>query len=252
MNNKQKFVFRKIALSALIVSALGSAAALANAATPTADVKPVKAVTAPGPLSVKLQDPLVVAKQYAPETAAAWEKLLNEYNTLITDNTASLVERPFATPSAASQPEAAPAAPAAVPVADQNLTLVPVQGDFDFSSIEVQAGTATPVEGVKIDASKLSGVTQPAPVAAPAAAADQTPVPVPAPTPAPAPAQGVAVLNAGAVGLEKAAPAEDSLLQRQIDLAQAVASKDANSIKTALSKLFSTYETQIKHMHESK
>ncbi|ANS76071.1 hypothetical protein AWM70_17010 [Paenibacillus yonginensis] len=227
MNSKQKVVFKKIALSALMISALGSAAALANAATPTPDAKPVKPVpvTTPGALAVQLQDPLAVAKQYAPETVPAWEKLLNEYDAAIADNTASLVRVPFETSSAVPQP-----------VADQNPAVIPVPGDFEFSGIEVQAGQAAPVEGVKIDTSKLSGVTRPAP-AVPAAAGQE---------PAPVPAQGMISLNVATGEVKEAAPAEDSLLQRQIDLSKAVESKDTSSIKAALSNLFAAYETQIK------
>lgn len=84
MNSKR--IVQRIALSALMVSALaGSAVASAAADTiapdsaPTATAAPT-AAAAPAVLAVTLQDPLTLAKQYAPDTAAAWESLLAKYN----------------------------------------------------------------------------------------------------------------------------------------------------------------------------
>lgn len=82
MNNSKKKLVQTIALSALMVSAIAGPAA-ASTETATVAQKPAQAVTMGEAASaLKLQDPLTLAKEYAPDTVSAWESLLEKYESL--------------------------------------------------------------------------------------------------------------------------------------------------------------------------
>ncbi|WP_198524774.1 hypothetical protein [Paenibacillus phocaensis] len=82
MNFSNGKIVQKMALSALLVSAIaGPAAASAQEKTAAPEVPPT--VAAQGAVTVKFEDPAAIAKQYAPDTAAAWTSLLKKYEALV-------------------------------------------------------------------------------------------------------------------------------------------------------------------------
>ncbi|MEK3868826.1 MULTISPECIES: hypothetical protein [unclassified Paenibacillus] len=265
MNNKKRIVNR-VALSALMLSALASPIA-ANAAPLSSD-GPVKAVTAASALAFKLQDPLAVAKRYAPDTVQAWESLLAKYDALNANAGQALR---VDSPSIALTPDGSP------------LALTPVDADIDFTGKDIPAGEAVAVQSLvpsqsSIDFDGQTGNTMDGTVLkegfatvsggennigkADASGLALTPVDTDIdftgkdiPAGKAVAVQGVTVklsegdstTTAGAKLVAVQADA-NSLLQGQIDLAKAVESKNADDIRSSLAHLFDIYKAEVEHM----
>ncbi|TNJ64647.1 hypothetical protein FE784_19580 [Paenibacillus hemerocallicola] len=79
---KRYLLIRKIALSTLLLSAIASPSAFADA-TPELPTNPIKAVPFLTISAASVMDPLKLAETYAPETVDDWKQTLAEYEEAI-------------------------------------------------------------------------------------------------------------------------------------------------------------------------
>ena len=237
MNNKR--IVRKIALSALMVSAIASPVVANAAATPTAPTT-VKATAVPMAAAWKLPNPLEVAKQYVPDTVAAWESLLARHDSLadkLTPSSVSLkpgvaIANLNATPIKAEVLQVGGPNRAARPVALAGTTAFLSSSSFTLDSKSLQTGRAILGEGEAALGTLRSGDA----------------VTIRAVSSSPSGELAVSETNET---LAKAL-AVDGLAPGQIELGRAVKTKDENAIRDALAKLFDLYEDRLEHLQAEK
>ncbi|MFB9275955.1 hypothetical protein [Cohnella cellulosilytica] len=266
MNSRKKRIVPRVALSALMLSAIAGPVA-ANAAPDSAShaapvltvASSVKAIPLAGASAIKLQDPLELAKQYAPDTVEAWESLLAKYDSL------QATVKPVAISIKLEQAEAVAdglqPAEGASPLGI--VEAVPFDGDWTSLAGSVKATGAgaialEAVEGNVVFDVKDIGTAEAIPVPG---------VPVPKFTASTDAAGSVSAVpeitklvdaghaiadKAQSVTLAAPSPASGAVLQGRIELAKAAESKDAETIRASLAKLFEAYETYVEELQSSK
>jgi hypothetical protein len=215
----QQMLFKKLALSALLVSAV-AAPAVTNAANGAQEgtAKTTAASGAFTPVSklaaIDWADPLKLAKTYAPNTLEDWKKALDEYHkaggfsiTTATELVASPVE--------------------GVKLSLENLSIE------SMPAVNIEAGSSAEIPGLPefSEVSTIPGL----PVAEGSI---------------PTSIKGLATVSAAPV-LELS-EADKVFFKAQEDLNSAAKSKDATAIKEALAKLLVQYKEKIKDLETAK
>ncbi|GJM81256.1 MAG: hypothetical protein E7E23_00210 [Paenibacillus sp.] len=138
MNLSNGKIVQKIALSALLVSAIASPAA-ANAEETAAPDAP-QTVAAQAAVTVKFEDPAAIAKQYAPDTVSAWTSLLKKYEELAVNFKAVTLDI-----------KAAPTGDGIVPPAGGKALIVQAMKAQDGVSVKLKSGPhITGAGGLKV------------------------------------------------------------------------------------------------------
>ncbi|NUU61929.1 hypothetical protein [Paenibacillus agri] len=240
--------FKNVALSALLISAI-SVPVIANANSTanikdtkndtSAAVQPLKATTA----AFTMANPLELAKKYAPETVSEWEAVLEKYKEVLP--MAILVDA-----SSAQNNSEIPALPALK----------------EGETVNISKGTLKNVDGVKIqlpvksEDAKSNQTVAVSPKTAEGEKLTWTEVTIPA--------QAIATGDAKVVGNVEGVPASkavkldaafpvaaienNAFFNAQINLNDAVATKDAAKIKDALAELLKQYKAEVKVTNSEK
>jgi len=270
MNSRKKRIFPRVALSALMLSAIAgpvAANAAQNSASHAAPVvtvaSPVKATAVTETLAaVKLQDPLELAKQYAPDTVEAWESLLAKYDSLqatlkpavvsIKLEKAGAVAEGWQAVERSGQIEIVEAIEALpfkgdvkslagnVKVTEAGtITLEAVEGDVLFDVKDIGTAEAIPIQGVSVPKFTVSTEVVSAESGAPALIKLVD-------------AEHAIAGKTASVTLAAATFASGDVLQGRIELAKVAESNDADAIRVALTKLFEAYEAHVEELQSSK
>ncbi|MFC3746010.1 hypothetical protein [Paenibacillus sp. GCM10012306] len=230
--------FKNVALSALLISAISvpvianadSAATLKDTRNVTSNVQPLKATTA----AFTMANPLELAKKYAPETVSEWEAVLEKYKEVLP--MAILVDA-----SSSQTGSEIPALPA-------------------LKEGEAVRGTLKNLDGVKIELPAKSETTKSNQTAAASPktseAEKRTWTGVTIPAQATDLGEMKVIGNLEGVPAEKAVKLDaafpvvaienNAFFNAQINLNDAVATKDAAKIKNALAELLKQYKAEVK------
>lgn len=245
MNSRKKRIVPRVALSALMLSAIAAGPVAANAASnPASNAAPVvtaassvKAAAVTETLAaVKLPDPLELAKQYAPDTVEAWESLLAKYDSLQATLKPAVVSIKLEKAGAVAEGRLSGNVKA---TEAGTITLEAVEGDVLFDIKDIGTAQALPIQGVSVPAFTVSTEAVSAESGAPALIKLVD-------------AEHTISGKTGSVTLAAATFASGDVLQGRIELAKVAESKDAEAIRGALAKLFEAYEAHVEELQSSK
>ncbi len=269
MKHNKKRMIHKMALAALMVSAIGAPSLVANAASAEGIQKQISMVTAKLDMKATLQDPVALAKQYAPDTVRAWEELLAQYKAALAEksqemtvnieaveafktttlNTGDAIElTEWKTTNISSFDIAkwsdakkinlaANGTSASTALKTIDLNVFDASKSGAIKAVELTALDADKERKLKVDGEEL--VTK-------VSSADDSLAP------ALATLEGDA--NDISISIKAVMTNADSvsspLIQGQVELSEAVEAKDSRAIKEALTKLFHIYEDMIEQLQK--
>lgn len=220
---KRNLLIRKIALSTLLLSAVASPSAFADA-PPEASTDTVKAVQAIKISAASVMDPLKLAETYAPETVEDWKQTLAEYDEAIRSRvrvTAGNIAT-FAKTVQVDQAELIQIQPGAEPIVLSTVTEL-----GEGQSIALKAiGAAEPVTLTEAD------IAEGTPNVVSGGVLSVT-------------APNETVSFAVAVSPNAEGQPISAFMQGWSDLSKAVESKDGNAIKQALAHQLTLYKEKI-------
>lgn len=218
-----KVIFKSVALSVLLMSAVSGSAFAKDGSTAPKMTNAISASTT-AVVGLALLSPLELAKIYAPDTVKNWETTLARYDELI--GVPLFVEATAVVNSDAVTLTATPLTKDQLSAITSSITTaVPAEASIKVSMANVQQMIPTEVltlgtlkEGVATIVDQKGKITQ-----------------------------SIAVTAAA-----KVEPADVDFFEGQMDLSKAEQSKDAVAIKDSLSKLLELYKQQIAKLEASK
>lgn len=218
---KHNLIFKHVAMSALLLSAIG-APVVANAETGqksreiiSSQVTKLDTVATTKMMSLNLNDPLELAKKYAPETVSDWESTLDKYKKLVTQGEFFAFDSKLVTSTAAVS---LAKDIVAIPL-NKSIVITPSVNDTPL----VEGSARGAIEAENIEASIVVTASETTGDAVTIQATDISSVP----------------------------SQLSSLIKAQIELAEAVESKDWIMIKSALNQLLKDYKEQIIELEAS-
>ncbi|WP_409347031.1 hypothetical protein [Paenibacillus sp. MBLB4367] len=219
-------VFRKVALSTLLLSAVAGPTAFADA--PKATVTAVSSVKI---AATQMLDPLKLAETYAPETVNDWKETLDQYKEALTpkvwnangDSVTDVQALQVSIKAISAIPaEAAPVG--TVTVKREEAPTFTLSKNDDMKTIDAKEGIA--LEKMVLSENSLQQVS----------GADET--------------AGVAVQKLASTKLDGELPVSP-FFQGWSELEKATESKDAEAIKQALAKQLELYKQEIASLKEN-
>lgn len=220
---KHNLIFKHVAMSALLLSAI-AAPVVANAETGqksreivSSQITKLDTVGATKMMSIHLNDPLELAKKYAPETVSDWESTLDKYKKLVTQDEFLATDSKLVTSTTAVS-------------LDKDIVAIPL-GKTIVTTPSVKMGEAFLVEGSTLGAIEAENIEASIVVTASETTGD--------------------VVTMQATDISSVPSQPSPLIKAQIELAEAAKSKDWIMIKSALNQLLKEYKGQIVELEAS-